>query len=86
MKKLKIIAVIMSILAVFYIIGIFMIPSMQILKSDLIAWMFFGLYVLILFFIWGLSKGHRYEKISKDENDVLDDTKEVLKERSKWYR
>ena len=76
----------MSFLAAFYIIGIFLIPFMQTLKSDLIAWMFFGLYVFILFFIWGLSKGHRYESIPKEENDRLDDTKDILKERSKWYR
>ena len=79
------ITIIMSLPAVVYIVGIFLIPSMQSLKSDLIAWMFFGLYMLITFFIWGLSKGHRYETISKDKNDNLDDTKEILKERNKWY-
>lgn len=76
----------MFVFAILYIISIFMIPLMQSLQSDLIAWMFFGLYLLILFFIRGLSKDQRYESLSKEENDRLNDTKDVLKERSKWYR
>lgn len=76
----------MFVFAILYIISIFMIPLMQSLQSDLIAWMFFGLYLLIMFFIRGLSKDQRYESLSKEENDRLNDTKDVLKERSKWYR
>ena len=79
------IRIIMSLLAVLYIGGIFLVPSMQALRFDLIAWMCFGVYMLILFFIRGLSQGQRYENLSKEENDRLDDTKEILKERSKWY-
>ena len=76
----------MSVFATLYIVGIFFLPSMQALKTDILAWMFFFLYILILLFIRGLSKEHRYEMLSKDENDILDETKEILKERSKLYR
>jgi len=70
----------MALLATLYIDRIFLIPSMQELKYNLIAWMVFGPYMLSLFFIWSLSKGHRYEIISKEENNALDDTKEILNE------
>ena len=85
MKKIKLITRIMTLLAAVYIVGIFFVPSMQPLKSDLIAWMVFGVYLLILFFIMGLSRGHRYEAPSQEENALLNDTKDILKERSKWY-
>ena len=86
MRTLKTVSTIMFLLAIFYILGILFIPWMAPLKYDIFAWIFFGIYLLILVFIRGLTKGHRYETMSEQENANMKETQEILKERSKWYR
>jgi len=86
MRTLKIASSIMFLLAILYILGILFIPWMAPLKSDIFAWIIFGIYLLILVFVRGLAKGHRYETMSEQENANIKETQEILKERSKWYR
>lgn len=86
MRTLKTVSTIMFLLAIFYILGILFIPWMASLKYDIFAWIFFGIYLLILVFIRGLTKGQRYETMSEQEKANMKETQEILKERSKWYR
>ena len=75
----------MTVLAALYIVGVYTIPALKSLSTDFLAWMIFGVYILVLLFVWSLSFGHRYEKISEEKNSQLNDTKDVLKEKSKWH-
>lgn len=86
MRTLKNVSIIMFLFAILYILGILFIPWMAPLKYDIFAWIFFGIYLLILAFIRGLSKDHKYESMTEKENANIKETQEIIKERSKWYR
>lgn len=81
MKKLRII---MTVAAVFYLFCIYFIPFMQPLQGDIFAWIFFGLYVLILIFIWSIHRKHSYDPMIDEENENSDILKEHIKEKSRW--
>ena len=52
----------------------------------MLAILFVGLAALLLVFVWAIFHGeHHYEPIDEDTNQNLDETKEVLKDRSKWF-
>ena len=57
-------------------------------QRGLFSWMLYILYILVVLFVWGAAgKGNR--NVSQDfspetDNQKLDETKEILRERSRW--
>ena len=78
----------LTLLAVLYLIGLYTVPAMEPLRHEFYFWLLYIIFVLILVCLWTLSgKKQRYWKHSQDEidNEELDITKEVLREKNKWY-
>ena len=57
-------------------------------RRGLFAWMLYGLWVLVVLFLWGVTgKGNRDVSRGFDpeaDNQKLDETGEVIRERSRW--
>ena len=77
----------MTILAILYLPAIFLLPFLSALRTELWAWIFYGVFVLLTVFVWGIGgKANRTvgQGVDKDEaNKQTKITQEL--EHSKWY-
>ena len=57
-------------------------------RRGLFSWMLYGVYVLVVLFLWGITgKGNRNVSRGFDpavDNQTLDETKDILREKSRW--
>ena len=81
---LKIIKRILIIFAIIYIPIVCIIPLFADLRSNLGAWIIYFIYLIFLFFFLSIFKEHNYTK-GKSDDTMLDITKDILKEKNKWY-
>lgn len=87
MKLYRAIKWAMTIGAVLLLPAMYLVPTLA-ERRDFFSWMLYGLYVLITLFVWGVTgKGNR--NVSRDfdpdmDNRNLDETKEIIRERSRW--
>ena len=87
MKLYRIIKWIMAIGAVLLLPAMYLAPALA-EQRGLFSWMLYILYILVVLFVWGAAgKGNR--NVSQDfspetNNQKLDETKEILRERSRW--
>ena len=87
---LKIIKRILIIFAIIYIPIVCIIPLFADLRSNLGAWIIYFIYfiyfiyLIFLFFFLSIFKEHKYTK-GKSDDTMLDITKDILKEKNKWY-
>lgn len=80
----KITRLLMTLPGILYVPSLYFVPFMKPLKNDILLWLFYIIYILILIVLWKLpgKKSYDYSDIDKKQ---LQDTVEILKERSKWY-
>ena len=87
MKLYRIIKWVMTVGAVLLLPAMYLVPALA-ERRGLFAWMLYGLWVLVVLFLWGVTgKGNRDVSQGFDpeaDNQKLDETKEVLRERSRW--
>ena len=87
MKLYRIIKWVMTVGAVLLLPAMYLVPALA-ERRGLFAWMLYGLWVLVVLFLWGVTgKGNRDVSQGFDpeaDNQKLDETKEVLQERSRW--
>lgn len=87
MKLYRIIKWVMTAVAVLLLPAMYLVPVLA-ERRGLFFWMLYGLYVLIVLFVWGVTgKGNRNVSQGFDpeaDNRKLDETKDVLRERSRW--
>ena len=81
---LKIIKRILIIFGIIYIPIVCIIPLFADLRSNLGAWIIYFIYLIFLFFFLSIFKEHKYTK-GKSDDTMLDITKDILKEKNKWY-
>ena len=86
----SVVRLIMTAVAVLFLLGLWLIPAMRGLRTNFFTWFFFAVYALVTLFVWGIgSKKNRNVGEGLDPiqgNKDLYVTREHLKERSKWYR
>ena len=67
--------------------AMFFVPALA-ARRGLFFWMLYGVYVLVVLFIWGVTgKGNRNVNQGFDpeaDNRKLDETREIIRERSRW--
>ena len=87
MKRYQIVKWLMTMAAVLLLPAMYLVPALA-ERRGLFAWMLYGLWVLVVLFLWGVTgKGNRDVSQGFDpeaDNQKLDETKEVLRERSRW--
>ena len=87
MKLYRIIKWVMTAVAVLLLPAMYLVPALA-ERQGLFFWMLYVLYVLIVLFVWGVTgKGNRNVSQGFDpeaNNQKLDETKDVLRERSRW--
>ena len=87
MKLYRIIKWVMTAVAVLLLPAMYLVPALA-ERRGLFFWMLYVLYVLIVLFVWGVTgKGNRNVSRGFDpeaDNQKLDETKDVLRERSRW--
>ena len=77
----------MTIVAVLLLPAMYLVPVLAEFR-DLFFWILYGIYLLVVLFAWGVTgKGNR--NVSRDfesetDNQKLDETQEVLREKSRW--
>ena len=77
----------MTIVAVLLLPAMYLVPVLAEFR-DLFFWILYGIYLLVVLFVWGVTgKGNR--NMSRDfesetDNQKLDETQEVLREKSRW--
>ena len=87
MKHYQIIKWLMTIVAVLLLPAMYLVPVLAEFR-DLFFWILYGISLLVVLFVWGVTgKGHR--NVSRDfesetDNQKLDETQEVLREKSRW--
>ena len=72
------------IFAIIYIPAIYSVPFFKSLRTNLWVWIIYFIYLIFLFFFLSLFKGHKNIK-EKDDDITLNITKDILKEKNKWY-
>ena len=87
MKLYRIIKWVMTVGAVLLLPAMYLVPALA-ERRGLFAWMLYGLWVLVVLFLWGVT-GKENRDVSQGfdpeaDNQKLDETKEVLRERSRW--
>ena len=87
MKGYQIVKWLMTIAAVLLLPAMYLVPVLA-ERRDLFFWMLYGLYILAVLFVWGVTgKGNRNVSQGFDpetDNRKLDETKEIIRERSHW--
>ena len=78
------IRILLTLAGILYPIAIFLIPSLAELQRGFLPWFFYLIYVLLLFFLWSISSRKTLHREDVD-NRELNITKDLLKDRSKWY-
>ena len=77
----------MTIVAVLLLPAMYLVPVLAEFR-DLFFWILYGIYLLVVLFVWGVTgKGNRNESRdfeSETDNQKLDETQEVLREKSRW--
>ena len=67
--------------------AMFFVPALA-ARRGLFFWMLYGVYVLVVLFLWGITgKGNRNVSRGFDpavDNQTLDETKDILREKSRW--
>ena len=67
--------------------AMFFVPALA-ARRGLFVWMLYGVYVLVVLFIWGVTgKGNRNVGrgfAPETDNQKLDATKELIREQSRW--
>ena len=67
--------------------AMFFVPALA-ARRGLFFWMLYGVYVLVVLFIWGVTgKGNRNVNQGFDpeaDNRKLDETREIIRERNRW--
>lgn len=77
----------MTIVAVLLLPAMYLVPVLAEFR-DLFFWILYGIYLLVVLFVWSVTgKGNR--NVSRDfesetDNQKLDETQEVLREKSRW--
>ena len=87
MKLYQIIKWIMTIVAALLLPAMYLLPALA-ERRGLFTWMLYGLYVLVVLFVWGVTgKGNRNVNQDFDpeaDNRKLDETREIIRERNRW--
>ena len=87
MKLYRIIKWVMTAVAVLLLPAMYLVPALA-ERRGLFSWMLYGLYILVVLFVWGVTgKGNRNVSRGFDpetDNRKLDETKEIIRERSRW--
>ena len=87
MKRYQIVKWLMTMAAVLLLPAMYLVPALA-ERRGLFAWMLYGIWVLVVLFLWGVTgKGNRDVSQGFDpeaDGRKLDETKEVLRERSRW--
>ena len=87
MKLYRIIKWVMTAGAVLLLPAMYLVPALA-ERRGLLFWMLYGLYILAVLFVWGVTgKGNRNVSREVDpdaDNQTLDATKEALREKSRW--
>ena len=87
MKRYQIVKWLMTMAAVLLLPAMYLVPALA-ERRGLFSWMLYGVYVLAVVFLWGITgKGNR--NVSQDfdpetDNQKLDGTKDILREKSRW--
>ena len=87
MKRYQIVKWLMTIVAVLLLPAMYLVPVLVEFR-ELFFWILYGIYLLVVLFVWGVTgKGNR--NVSRDfesetDNQKLDETQEVLREKSRW--
>ena len=86
MKRYQIVKWLMTVAAVLLLPAMYLVPALA-ERRGLFSWMLYGLLVLVVF-VWGVTgKGNRNVSRGFDpetDNRKLDETKEIIRERSRW--
>ena len=87
MKRYQIVKWLMTVAAVLFLPAMYLVPVLA-ERRGLCSWMLYGLYILVVLFVWGVTgKGNRDVSRGFDpeaDNQKLDETGEVIRERSRW--
>lgn len=87
MKHYQIMKWLMTIVAVLLLPAMYLVPVLAELR-DFFFWMLYGVYLLVVLFVWGVTgKGNRnvsWDFEPETDNQKLDETQEVLREKSRW--
>ena len=87
MKRYQIVKWLMTVAAVLFLPAMYLVPALA-ERRGLFFWMLYGLYILVVLFVWGVTgKGNRNVSRGFDpetDNRKLDETKEIIRERSRW--
>ena len=87
MKLYQIIKWVMTTGAVLFLPAMYLVPALA-ERRGLFSWMLYGVYVLAVVFLWGITgKGNRNVSRGFDPaagNQTLDETKDILREQSRW--
>ena len=87
MKRYQIVKWLMTVAAVLFLPAMYLVPVLA-ERRGLFSWMLYGLYILVVLFVWGVTgKGNRNVSRGFDpeaDNRKLDETGEVIRERSRW--
>ena len=82
-KKLRIIKICLSTVAVVFPIVLCILPSLSGLQKNFWIWLGYMMYLLFTIFFISMFRGHKYD--AKDiDNKEIQITQELLKERNKW--
>ena len=87
MKLYQIVKWLMTIVAALLLPAMYLLPALA-ERRGLFSWMLYGLYVLAVLFVWGVTgKGNR--NVNRDfdpeaDNRKLDETREIIRERNRW--
>lgn len=80
------IKVILLLLGVLYIAGILFVPFMKPLRYNWFAWFLFIIYILNVIFVFGFfSKKEKLYKGTWQEKEDMAMSRELLKNRNKWF-
>ena len=85
--RLSFIKWVMTAGAVLLLPAMYLVPALA-ERRGLFFWMLYGLYILVVLFVWGVT-GKENRNVSRGfdpeaDNQTLDETREVLRERSRW--
>ena len=85
--RLSFIKWVMTAGAVLLLPAMYLVPALA-ERRGLFFWMLYGLYILVVLFVWGAAgKGNRNVSRGFDpeaDNQTLDETREIIRERSRW--
>ena len=87
MKWSKNIRYIFTFIPIIYLICVFLIPSMEKLRYNFVAWLIFGIYSIYIVFIWAAFGGKR-RKCHKKEEDLdveIKISQEIFLNRGRWF-